>query len=453
VTHDDRHGRTDDDTAQPTDSPARTDGGPGGPGSSGPSLGRRLAVALLGLFLTLSLVAASGVFAAQGTVLSSDYVADKLDEADAPAAIETQAEDRILREVDTTVGATGSAFLPSVDGLIEPVVRDLITEAYVRDVLGTNLDRLYAYLNGETDRLRLGVDTTPIVENIAPRLREELATVPITDLLAGGAFDGVFSVSGYSVDGDQLARAYEDRSTFRELQSQVGLLVEQQGLTREELNRTVVDNTEGQVSGLPPDLQESVFDLERTFVYGFTSDISHAEFRERVNASRDDLYNATAAYAADQAAAEVPATIDIDEQLSASDRQAIDRAANTVGTVGTLGMVLPILALVFAALIGLVTHSVSRTARAVGTSLLAVGVLGYLGTTLAGSAVEGLIRGAVPAEGEQAFVAETVEALVDGFFAALTGQYAVLAVVGAVLLVLYVLIDRRQPAAVPAAWR
>jgi hypothetical protein len=207
------------------------------------------------------------------------------------------------------------------------------------------------------------------------------------------------------------------------------------------------------VSGLPPDLQESVFDLERTFVYGFTSDISHAEFRERVNASRDDLYNATAAYAADRAAAEVPATIDIDEQLSASDRQAIDRAANTVGTVGTLGMVLPILALVFAALIGLVTHSVSRTARAVGTSLLAVGVLGYIGTTLAGSAVEGLIRGTVPAEGEQAFVAETVEALVDGFFAALTGQYAVLAVVGAVLLVLYVLIDRRQPAAVPAAWR
>jgi hypothetical protein len=397
----------------------------------------------------LSAVAASGIFAAQGTALDADYVTDTLEGTDATAEVEAQAENTIVEEAGS-LGGTG--YIPNAEGLIEATVDDLVTEAYVSDVISTNLERLYDYLKGERSDLVLAIDTTPITENIEPTVEEQLQQTPVVDLLQQEAFADAFSLPGTDVGPDQLARAYEDPQTYRQLQDRYSQVLEQTGATRDDINQSVVGNTRPQVSNLPPYLQESVFRLETTFVLGFTSDLSHEEFRQRVQAARDGFYGSIARFAQEQVSGQVDDTIDLTEQLSGGDRQNVDRARDTVQLVSTAGTALPILALVLALLVLLVAHSVSKAARAVGASLLVAGVVGFVAATVGSGQVRQRLREAF-ADADQEFVVETAQALVDGVFSALTTNFLVLAGIGVVLLVGYFVVDRRQPAAIPAGWR
>lgn len=432
-------------------------GNPGTPAGSGgrpptddsPSMARRAGVFLLSVLLVLSVVAASGIFAAQETALDSGYVTDTLEETDATAEIETQAEDTIVEEAGS-LGGTG--YIPNAEGLIEATVDDLVTEAYVSDVISTNLERFYAYLKGERPDLVLAIDTTPITEEIEPTIEEQLQQTPVVDLLQQDAFAGAFSLPGTELEPDALARTYEDPETYRQIQDQYSRFLEETSATREDVNQTVIENTRPQVSSLPPYLQESVFRLETTFVLGFTSDLSHEEFRERVEAARNDFYGSIARYAQEQVSGQVDDTIDVTEQLSESARQNIDETRDAVGLVSTLGLVLPIVALVLALLILFVSHSVSKAARAVGSGLLVAGVLGFVAGTVGSGEADRLLQDAL-ADADQEFVVETARALVDGIFSALNTNFLVVAAIGVVLLVVYVVVGRRQPAAIPAGWR
>lgn len=439
-------------------------GGPGDPGSAGgrrgsgsgppptdagPSTARRVGVFLLSALLVLSAVAASGIFAAQGTALDSEYVTETLEETDATAEIEAQAEDAIVEE---TGSLGGTDYIPNADGLVRATVDDLVTEAYVRNVISTNLERLYAYLNGERSELVLAIDTAPITGDIEPTVEEQLEQTPVVDLLQQDAFADAFALPGTELEPDALARAYEDPETYRQIQDRYSQVIDRTGATRDDINQSVIENTRPRVSDLPPYLQESVFRLETTFVLGFTSDLSHEEFRERVEAARNDFYGSIARYAQAQVSEEVDNTIDVTEQLSESDREAVDEARGAVQLVGTLGVVLPVVALVLALLILLISHSVSKAARAVGASLLVAGVLGFVAGTVGSGEVNRLLREAL-ADADQEFVVETVQALVDGIFSALNTNFLVLAGIGVVLLVVYFVVDRRQPEAIPAGWR
>ncbi len=433
-------------------------GGPGTPAGSGggpppaddsPSTARRVGVFLLSALLVLSVVAASGVFAAQGTALDADYVTGTLEETDATAEFETQAEDAI---VDEAGALDGSGYIPNADGLIRATVDDLVTEPYVSDVISTNLERFYAYLKGERSDLVLAIDTTPITGNIEPTVEEQLQQTPVVDLLQQDAFADAFSLPGTEIEPDQFARAYEDRETYRQIQDRYSQVLERTGATRDDVNASVIENTRPQVSGFPPYLQESIFRLETTFVLGFTSDLSHEEFRQRVEAATDGFYGSVARYAQEQVSGDVEDTIDITDRLSESDRQAVDQARDTVQLVGTAGTALPVVALVLALLILFVSHSVGKAARAVGASLLVAGVLGFLAGTVGSGEVDRLLQEAL-ADADQEFVVETARALVDGIFGALNTNFLVVAGVGVVLLVVYFVVDRRQPAAIPADWR
>jgi hypothetical protein len=427
-------------------------GGPDGtrpPGDEDPSTARRVGVFVLGFFLAVSVIATSGIFAAQGTALNADYVSNTLEETDATAEIENQAEDVIVEEAGS-LGGTG--YIPNADGLVEATVRELVTEEYVSGVISTNLERFYPYLKGERADLVLAVDTTPITADIEPTVEEQLQEVPVTDLLQQEAFAGAFSLPGAEVDPDRLARAYEDPQTYRKLQNEYSQVLDRTGATRDDLNQTVVGNTRPQVSDLPPYLQESVFRLETTFVLGFTSDLSHEEFRQRVDSARDEFYGSVARYAQEQVSGQVDDTIDVTEQLSGDQRQAVDEARGTVQLVSTLGLVLPVVTLVLALLILLVSHSVSKAARAVGASLLVAGVLGFVAGTVGSGEVDRRLGDAL-ADADQEFVVETAQALVDGVFSGLNTNFLVVAAAGVVLLAVYVVVDRRQPEAIPAGWR
>lgn len=434
--------------------------GPGGPGTTAggggrppaddnPSTARRVGVFLLSVLLVLSVVAAGGILAAQGTALDAGYVTETLGETDAATAVESQAEDTIIEE-SGSLGGTG--YIPDADGLVRATVDEIVTEELVSDVLSTNVERFYAYLNGERPDLVLAIDTTRVTEQVGPTVEDQLRQTPVVDLLRQDAFAGAFSLPGADLGPDRLARAYEDPDTYRQTQDEYSRVLEQSGATRDDVNQSVVGNTRPQVSNLPPYLQESVFRLQTTFVLGFTSDLSHDEFRERVEAARDDFYGSIARYAQEQVGGQVDDTIDITGQLSESARTDIDNAKQGVQLVSTLGLALPVGALVLALLILLVSHSVGKAARAVGASLLVAGALGFVAGTLGGDEA-GRLLGEALADTDQEFVVETAQALVDGVFAALNTNFLVVAGAGVVLLLVHLAVDRRRPAVIPAGWR
>ena len=424
-------------------------GGGRPPADDSPSTARRVGVFLLSVLLMLSVVAAGGILAAQGTALDAGYVTETLGETDAAAAAESQAEDTITEE-SGSLGGTG--YIPDADGLVRATVDEIVTEELISDVLSTNVERFYAYLNGERPDLVLAIDTTRVTEQVEPTVEDQLRQTPVVDLLRQDAFAGAFSLPGSDLGPDRLARAYEDPDTYRQTQDEYSRVLEQTGATRDDVNQSVVGNTRSQVSNLPPYLQESVFRLQTTFVLGFTSDLSHDEFRARVEAARDDFYASIARYAQEQVGGQVDDTIDITGQLSESARTDIDNARDVVQLVSTLGLALPVGALVLALLVLLVSHSVSKAVRAVGASLLVAGVLGFVAGTLGGNEA-GRLLGEALADTDREFVVETAQALVDGVFAALNTNFLVVAGVGVVLLLVSLAVDRRRPAVIPAGWR
>jgi hypothetical protein len=79
-------------------------------------------------------------------------------------------------------------------------------------------------------------------------------------------------------------------------------------------------------------------------------------------------------------------------------------------------------------------------------------VLGFVAGTVGSGEVDRRLGDAL-ADADQEFVVETAQALVDGVFSGLNTNFLVVAAAGVVLLAVYVVVDRRQPEAIPAGWR
>lgn len=417
-------------------------GGTAGGGAGGSSPGRRVAVVLLGILLTVSILGAHGVVASQRTALSASYVSGTMAEEGAFEEFEATVEGVA---VDRAAGALGtSGVIPDTD-LIERAIREVVTRDYAGQVVTTNLERLYDFLHGRGP-LELGVDTTPIKSDVGGAVESELRDFPVPDLLRQSAFEGGFGEFG--VDSETVAAAYEDRETYREVQQEYRSQFERAGRDRDSLNQSVTDGTD--VSGLPADVQQSVYRLQTTVVLAFTSDMSHDEFRERMDAARDDFAVAVGEFARQRVDAEVPDEIDLGEELGADARQQLGTVADTVQLVDTLGLVLPVLAVIVLLLVGWLTHSISRTARILGTSLLVVGVVGVLAGVLTREPALELVRDAV-ADAEP-FVRSTAVALIGGIFETVTQQSLVIAVVGLAFVAVWLAITRTEPDAVPRRW-
>lgn len=419
-------------------------GGSGGSGGGdGSSLGPRVGVVLLGILLTASIVGAHGVVASQRTALSASYVSETMAEEGAFEELEVTAEDIVVDQAAGALGTSGA--IPDSGGLIERAVRELVTRDYVERVVTTNLERLYDFLHGR-EPLELGIDTTPIKSDVAGAVTAELREVPVPDLLQQPSFEGGFGEFG--LDAATVAEAYEDQATYREVQQDVRSQFEQSGADRDRLNQSVIDSTD--VSGLPEDVQQSVYRLETTVVLAFTSDMSHDEFRQRMDAARDDFAVAVGDFAQAQIDEQVPDEIDADEELDADARQQLGTAADNVQLVDTIGLVLPILALIFLLLIGWLTHSIGRTARILGSSLLVTGVVGVLAGAVARGPALDIVREAVV--DAEPFVQSTAVALIGGVFETITRQSLLLAVVGLIFVAVWLAIGRTEPDAIPRRW-
>lgn len=182
-------------------------------------------------------------------------------------------------------------------------------------------------------------------------------------------------------------------------------------------------------------------DLQLAVVDGLATNTSYQEFSSRMDTAESALADEASRLAAKQIDEQVPDNISVTEQLAPQDRQQLDRLANNVQTLDTVSLVLPILAVVLVGLLYVVSRSLETTALASGIGVGVVGLLSFVGASLASGPVETVIRNQVSGDGVQA-IEDIAVGFVEQILGTLTAQSLLLLVAGLVLIGLGVAVNR-----------
>lgn len=151
------------------------------------SAGRTAAIVVLGILLTLSVAGGNLVVAAQSSVLDADFVTESLDEEDGYEALSEQMRRAVENATSNATGDVGDgAFGDIVDG--NPV-SDAVTPAYVESQVDPNVEALYAYLHGDSERLNLTLDTRPLAERAGENVAASVRNATIVELVEAAPGD------------------------------------------------------------------------------------------------------------------------------------------------------------------------------------------------------------------------------------------------------------------------
>jgi len=133
-----------------------------------------LSLAVVAL-LTTSLVAGNAVVAVDRTAANEEFVTTTLAEEEAYLTVQAIAGDQAASQVD-------DLDLPvPVD--TREAVNDTLTRSYLRNQTEANVNRTFRFLEGETDRLNLSVNLTPLKDNVADTVEEQIRDQSIGELI------------------------------------------------------------------------------------------------------------------------------------------------------------------------------------------------------------------------------------------------------------------------------
>lgn len=414
------------------------------------SLARTFAVVVLAMVLTTTLVTANVVAAAHLTVLDPEFVTDSMEEEGGYELIETATRDAAAGSVPTN--GTGPVNTTAI-------VTDTISEEYVAAQAEANVDRTYAYLHGERETLNLSIATAPIRENVSDGVERQLRNTSLAELVrqSDAELDGTFNAtvlermtanqSSYQDTKAEFRQRVRDRvldkaveKAFVEASNDelLSLVIEDYNpreYTEEKKDQMVADREEeirlalrdrierergdeidaavddqlatigDQATTDPSDAETeteaAVVSIQNTVVEGLTTDMTYQTFQSDLDESKAELAAAAAERADAQLAAELPARIDLTENMSAGAQQSFEQARTGVIWMDRLAFVLPVLVVALVGLLYFVRRSVTKVAADTGWSLLSAGVPTVIGIELARLRLQSMVADA-PAEQQQA---------------------------------------------------
>lgn len=406
-----------------------------------------MSIFLLSVLLFASVTGAIVIYSAQGTALNDQYVVDTMEEEGTYAELETTAEDIAVEQTEGSLGRV-SEIVPNAQSIVEDTAREAVTESYVEEEVNRNLRGGYDYLHGRNSTLTLTIRTETVVEGVSKSVENDVRNFPIADVLEQTGIEKSFQ--GYPIDFTRAGKALNDETNYYDVQADI-----RQDFYRSDKTRAEINNTIRQDISPPPEVEDSVYDIQGLIVLAMTSDMSYEEFQDRLDRARSEFAQNAGSYAEDQVRDQVPAVIDLFDEMDADAEQqarnTASTAADAVQLFDTLALVLPILALIIiAAMLGL-SHSISGTARNAGITLGIAGLLGTAIGLLGKSVVVTLAEEAV--SGTEDFAVNTVTALVEGMFGTLTTNSGIVLIGGGLLVVVWFLLRKYEPRQIPRAWR
>lgn len=403
-----------------------------------PTTKRRIAIGVLGIVLLVLLAGVNLLVAADRTVLDADHVVDTFEEADGHVAL---AEDlaESFNESDGGAGGTdgsggddGSVDYtrpPSPEPPVGEIAQDAVTPAWALTQVDENVHRLYAYLHGERDDVRIAVDTVPIKEGIEDGVEEWVRE---------GDLEALDARLAHMAESRQQFR--DARASFEERQLRRIQLETDQEYSEAELRR-IYDDRRGQIrnrlvseletrvadSGAPEGLHDPIVSLGTLRIDGLiAANYTYDAFGADVEDTRADVAPEVADAVRTRLDGELNDTEDFTAAMDPGTRQTLETARTGVTLADTLLYLLPAAALGVAALVGWVSTTRSAALRRVGVVTALAGVLGVAGAALARDRVplSGSPEGAGPA------MEDVAVALVDDVLSAIGTQGAVLLVLG-----------------------
>lgn len=409
------------------------------------SLLRTAGVAVVVLLLTVTLVTANAVAAAHLTVLDPDFVTDSIEEEGGYELVE-----------EMTVAGVGGDASGEESGPVDTgaLVEDAVTEEYVQSQTEANVDRTYAYLHGNEDELNLSVATGPIRENVSAGVEARLRNASLVELVAQSDAE----LSG-PINASVIERMTDSRSSYRQVKADVRASARDRVLdaavdrafqdasddelvraagedpddyTEEQKARFVRQNepeiraalrdrieaergdeidrrVEEELATLREDAtttdaetetERAVADVQATVARGLTTDQSYEAFRENLSAAKADLAAASADRVDERLAAELPARVDLAENMGSGARQGFADARTAVVWFDRLTLVLPVGVALLVGLLYYLRGSVVPVATDAGASMVLAGLPTLVGVGVVRSRLSSMVADA-PAEQQQ----------------------------------------------------
>jgi hypothetical protein len=352
---------------------------------------RQLALAALGVLLTLAVVGGNAAAGADRTLLDAGYVTDGLE---AEGVYETTADSmaETLQPNDTAALAPGLEDAP--DPPVEEMASAAVTPAYVREEIDRNVENLYASLHGRTDDLDLRLDLEPVKAGFVGEVEAWVADLEpgeIDDRMGRlAANQSAFVAARGEFKEAHLERIQERTDEEYSREELEGLYDE----NRERIRREAIDRLETTVAdaGGPPRVEDALVTYGTVGVDALVAeDASYEQFTEVEADAREELAAAIGAAVRERLDAEVDDEAALTARMDESDREMLATARTGVSTVSVLALVLPVAALVLAALFGYASRRRSSALWRVGGIVAAVGLLTAVATTVLAEILPGLV--------------------------------------------------------------
>lgn len=403
-------------------------------------LARSVGVALLAVVLFVSLVGANAAIGLERTALSEDFLAESLESEGAYPVLHEQ--------IVSTAGDNVTEAEPGAEGPApEELLSEVMTEAYLQNQTEANLERLYAYLDGDRDDLSLYFETealkAALTAEIAPTVLEEVDVEAVSPRFAN-LTDGPDAYEAERAAFEEEVKAEIQAETDRTLsEEELDLAFEDR---REEIRTELINEMESKVAGneeIPVGAESAVLDLGTVYVDGLIgAEYSYESFTSDLETAEADLETAVESAVRDQLDEEVPDEMALTEGLTAEDRETLEAIRGMTSVLGILAIVLPVFALVVAGGIWVVTATRSGGLFAIGSVTTIAGAVTVAGVSAARTVVVSEVEAGTGPEAMPADLAAVVLGILDRVLSVFSTQSWLLVGVGVVLLVAGLVIRR-----------
>lgn len=337
---------------------------------------------VLGVLLFGTVAGANAVVGAERTVLNAEFVAEGIN---GTGFYESQAEAVTEQVAPDGAGSDIAAGLEGPGPPVEEFADSVVTTEYVRSEFEGMLSSLFAYLHGDTDELALAIDTRPLKSGFAAEFETWIVELD-ADRIDPRMGDLTESESQFERTRTEFKERWlqriqqetDEEYTRAELEA---IYDDRRGQVR----RATIDRLESQVaeSGGPPELRTAMVEYGTVGVDALVAaDADYETFLEDEAAARQQL----AADVRDVVRAgldeQIPDEQDFAEGMDEEARNTLEDARGYVSLLDTLALLLPLAALVFAALLGYVSRRRSNGLWRVGGIVAVIGFAVGLAATI-----------------------------------------------------------------------
>ncbi|MGM0606524.1 MAG: hypothetical protein ACQETB_12755 [Halobacteriota archaeon] len=345
---------------------------------------RSIAIVLVAVVLLVTLFGANLAIGADRTILEAEYVKESLEDENAYAVLGEELTDQIAADVPEAGAEEPSGVTDEAP--IDELLAEVITDEYLQTQTEENVDRLYAYLHGDSDDLVLAVDLQPLKEPLAAQIvaemqiESQLAAID-PELAAMTESEAEFEAARETFEAEQHQRIQAETDEELDEEELEAIYDDAREEIRAELHAEVTQQVESEDA--PEPVQEAMIELGTIRIDALVAeDASYDEFSTDVAEAEADLEAAMEAAVRAEIDAELPDTVDMSEAMDDETVEQFETLRTIVSVVGILAYALPIVAIGLAAGIVRLSRTRSTGMIAVGTTIGIAGVLGVAATTV-----------------------------------------------------------------------